>query len=162
MSRTFLIAFVGGIVAIALAVAGILYMQRGSAIDMDARILKVRTAPLDESSSIAVLDFRLSNPSNLLLEVRQVEVDLVDAKGNRDTGDAISDGETKRVFDAIPLLGPKYLESLSMRQRISAHTTTDYMIAARFAVPVAQLEKRARFILRIDEVDGKSFEFAER
>ncbi len=162
MSRNFWIAFGGGICAIALAVAGILYMQRGSVIDMQAKILKVRTAALDENSSIAVLDFRLTNPSDLLLEVRQVEVDLVDSKGNRDTGDTISDGDAKRVFDAIPLLGPKYLESLSMRQRISAHTTADYMTSARFALPVAQLQARARFILRVVEVDGKTFEFPEK
>ncbi|MDE3166416.1 MAG: hypothetical protein KGN36_11480 [Acidobacteriota bacterium] len=162
MSRNFWIAFGGGIFAIALAVAGILYMQRGSVIDMQAKILKVRTAALDENSSIAVLDFRLTNPSDLLLEVRQVEVDLVDAKGNRDTGDTISDGDAKRVFDAIPLLGPKYLESLSMRQRISAHATVDYMTSARFALPVAQLQARARFILRVVEVDGKTFEFPEK
>jgi hypothetical protein len=162
MSRNFWIAFGGGILAIALAVAGILHMQRGSAIDMEAKILKVLTAPLDENSAIAVVYFRLTNPSNLLLEVRQVQVDLVDTKGNRDTGDTISDGDTRRVFDAIPLLGPKYLESLSMRQRISAHSTTDYMVAARFPVPVSMLEQRARFILRVDEVDGKSFEFPER
>jgi hypothetical protein len=36
------------------------------------------------------------------------------------------------------------------------------MIAARFQAPVSLLEARKRFVLRIEEVDGKSFEYSER
>ena len=38
-------------------------MQRGDRIELPGKILKVRTAPLDEDSSIAVIDFRITNPS---------------------------------------------------------------------------------------------------
>ena len=162
MSRNFAIAFGVGLAIIALAVGGVLWMQRGSAIDFEARILKARIAPLDENSTVAVLDFRLSNPSNLILEVRRVEVEMVDASGAHITGDVISEGDTNRVFEAVPVLGTKYLPNLSMRQRITPHSTADYMTAARIPVPLAQVEARARFVLRIEEVDGKSFDFMER
>jgi hypothetical protein len=62
----------------------------------------------------------------------------------------------------VPALGTKFLESLSMRTRINPRSTGDYMIAARFGVPVAQVDARAKLVLRIEEVDGKSFEFMER
>ena len=42
-------------------------------------MLKVRTAPLDETSSIAVVDFRFSNPSNVNFVVRTVTVVLESA-----------------------------------------------------------------------------------
>jgi hypothetical protein len=162
MSRNFAIAFGVGLALIALAVAGVLFMQRGSAIDMQVRVLKARTAPLDEESTVAVLDFRLTNPSNLILEVRQLEVEMVDPGGANTTGGVISEGDAKRVFEAVPALGPKFLETLSMRTRIDPRSTKDYMVAARFDTPVAKVDARARFILRIEEVDGKSFDFPER
>ena len=162
MSRNFLIAFGVGLAVIALAVAGVMFMQRGSAIEIQAKYLKVRTAPLDDTSTVAVMDLRVTNPSNLLLEVRQVTVEMEDAKGERITGDVISEGDTQRVFEALPVLGQKYLETLSMRRRLSGRSVGDYMVAARFSVPAAQVDARKRFILHVDEVDGKSFDFLER
>jgi hypothetical protein len=162
MSRNFLIAFSIGLLLIGLLVAGVMFMQRGSAIEFQAKFLKVRTAPLDESSTVAVIDLRLTNPSDLLLQVRQVQVEMEDAKGGRKQGDVISDSDTKRVFEALPLLGTKFLETLGMQQRVTSRSTTDYMVAARFAAPVAEVEARKRFVLHIEEVDGKSFEFVER
>jgi hypothetical protein len=36
------------------------------------------------------------------------------------------------------------------------------MVAARFEAPVSRLEARKRFLIRIEEVDGKEFELPER
>jgi hypothetical protein len=36
------------------------------------------------------------------------------------------------------------------------------MIAARFKAPLSLLDARKRFVVRIEEVDGKVFEYAER
>ena len=162
MSRNFAIAFGVGLAVIALAVAGVLFMQRGSAIALDGRILKVRTAPLDENSTVAVIDFRISNPSDIVFQVRQVEVEMVDTKGTPYFGDVISEGDAKRVFEALPVLGTKFLNTLSMQERINSHSTGDHMVAVRFQAPVAQVDARAKLVLRINESDGKSFEFSER
>jgi hypothetical protein len=162
MSRNFLIAFGVGLAVIALLVSGVLVMQRGSAINIEVKYLKVRTAPLDENSAVAAIDLRVTNPSDLLLEVRQVEAEMVDASGNTVKGEVISEGDTKRVFEAVPLLGTKFLETLSMRQRLTAHSTHDYMVAVRFPVPVEKVDARHRLVLHVDEVDGKTFDFPER
>lgn len=162
MSRNFLIAFGVGLVLIALLVTGVMVMQRGSAINIDVKFLKVRTAPLDESSTVAAIDLRVTNPSDLLLEVRQVQVEMVDASGNTVNGDVISEGDTKRVFEAVPVLGTKFLDTLSMRQRLTAHSTHDYMVAVRFAVPLERVDARHRLVLHVEEVDGKTFDFPER
>ena len=63
MKSNFPAAFGIGLVVIAVAVGGVLYMQRGSKVDLPGKILKVRTAPLDENSSVVVIDFRTANPS---------------------------------------------------------------------------------------------------
>ena len=162
MSRNFLIAFSIGLAFIVLLVAGVMFMQRGSAIEFQVKFLKVRTAPLDETSTIAVVDLRLNNPSDLLLQIRQVKFEMEDAKGTRTFGDVIGEGDTKRVFEALPVLGTKFLETLSMGQRVKSRSTGDYMVAARFGAPVAEVDARARFVLHVEEVDGKSFEFLER
>ena len=162
MSRNFLIAFSIGLVLIGLLVAGVMFMQRGSAIEFQAKFLKVRTAPLDDTSTVAVVDLRLTNPSNLLLQVRQVQFEMEDAKGTRTFGDVIGEGDTKRVFEALPVLGTKFLETVSMGMHVQARSTGDYMVAARFGAPVADVDARKRFVLRVEEVDGKSFEFLER
>ncbi len=162
MRSNFAVAFAVGLAAVAILVGGILFMQRGDAIDLTGKILKARTAPLDENSTIAVLDFRITNPSNILLEVRQVTLEMEDAAGKSTMGDVVSEGDAKRVFDAVPSLGPKFLTTLGMRERIAPHATSDHMVAARFQAPMAQIDARKRFILHIDEADGKSFEYAER
>jgi len=49
-----------------------------------------------------------------------------------------------------------------MRQRVGAHQSEDHMLAARFQTPLAKLDARKRFVMRIEEVDGKVFEYSER
>jgi hypothetical protein len=162
MSRDFAVAFGIGLAVIALAIGAVFYMQRGDVIELPGKILKVRTARLDENSTIAILDFRITNPSDVLLEVRQVQVEMEDKEGKSYLGDVASEGDTKRVFEAMPILGPKFLETLSMRQRIKPHVSEDHMVAVRFAAPLEQIDGRKRFILHIEEIDGKTFEYPER
>ena len=162
MSRSFAVAFAVGLVVIALAVGGILFVRRGDVVQLPGKILKVRTAPLDENSSIVILDFRVTNPSDVQQEVSQVKVEMEDTAGKSYLGDVSSEGDAKRIFEALPVLGPKFLTNLAMRSIILPHVSEDHMVAARFQAPMAQIDARKRFILRIEEADGKSFEYPER
>src|ERR1043166_4039631 len=101
MSRNFVLAFAIGLGIVAVLVTGVMLMQRGSAINIEAKFLKVRTAPLDENSTVAAIDLRVTNPSDLLLEVRQVTVEMIDASSISVNGEVISESDTKRVFDAV-------------------------------------------------------------
>ena len=162
MQKNFLVAFGIGLAIIALAVGGIFLMQRGDRIELPGKILKVRTAPLDEDSSIAVIDFRITNPSNILFEVRTVTVEMDDNQGKSYLGQPVSEMDAKRLFEGLPVLGQKFNPTLIMRDRLGSHGSADRMIAARFQAPMALLDGRKRFVVRIEEVDGKSFEYAER
>ena len=59
MRSNFPAAFGIGLVVIALAIGGIFFVQRGDRIDLPGKLIKVRTAPLDEESSIAVIDLKV-------------------------------------------------------------------------------------------------------
>jgi hypothetical protein len=70
--------------------------------------------------------------------------------------------DAKRLFEAIPLLGQKFTDTLVERDRVPGHTFQDRMVAARFNAPESRLESRKRFLLRIEELDGLVSEISEK
>ena len=162
MSKTFLAAFGIGLVCIAIAVGGIFYMQRGAKVDLEGKVLKVRTLALDENSSLAVLDFRIVNASDYPFMVRTVTVVMEGPAGGPMEGDTVSEPDAKRVFASVPALGTKYNDTLIMNDRMAPHASWDRMVASRFNVPEDKLQSRKRFIVRVEEVDGKIVEIAEK
>ena len=162
MSKTFAVAFGVGIACIAMAVAAILYMQRGAHMEIPGKVLKVRTAPLDENNSAAVLDFRLTNDSDYAAVVGTVTVVLEDQAGGELEGQTAADIDARRMMEGIPLLGQKYNDTLITKEKIAPHATIDRMVAAGFRVPEARLEARKRFVVKVEEIDGRVFEIRER
>jgi hypothetical protein len=161
MSPTFLKAFGIGVACIALAVGAIFYMQRGSHMDLPGKIIKVRTVAGDAGSSVAVLDFRITNPSDFVFMIGSLTVVLEDNQGNEYSGTTASEQDAQRMFDGMPLLGPKYSTTPVMRERIPPHTTQDRMVVSMFGAPESKLQERKRFVLRIQEADGNVFEIPE-
>ena len=162
MSKTLVIAFAIGIIVIAVAVGGIFYAQRGAHLTLPGKVLKVRTAPLADNSSVAVIDFRVTNPSDYNFMAKGVTVVLVDASGNQTEGQTASESDAQHLFAGVPLLGQKYNESLKERDKVAPHTAADRMVAARFEVPESTLQARKHFLVRVQEVDGMVAEFAEQ
>jgi hypothetical protein len=162
VSKNLLIASAIGLGCIALLVAGILFMQRGAHLDMPGQILKVRTAPIADSMSVAMIDFRISNTSDYAAVVRTVQVFVEDKNGGRTDGQTIADPDAKRVFEGIPLLGEKYNPSLIIKDKIPGHATWDRMIGATFQIPDSKLQERKRFVVSVEEIDGKIFEIGEK
>jgi hypothetical protein len=162
MQKSFVVAFAIGIGLIAVIIGGVLIMQRGARVGLAGTFLKVRTAPLDENSSVAVIDFRFRNPGDVKFVVRTVTVVLDDADGKQYEGATVSETDAKRLFEAIPLLGQKYNDTLVTRDVVAAHAAEDRMVAARFEAPEARLAARKRFIIRIEDVDGPVTEISEK
>ena len=146
---------------VAIAVVWIFYMQRGAHIEPAGKFLKVRTLALDEGSSLAVIDFRVVNSSDYTVIVREVDVTLEHSNGTASDGTVVSEVDARRLFQYYPVLGQKYNDSLIIRDRIKPHESLDRMIAARFEIPVAQLDARKRLKLRVVDVDGPSGELIE-
>lgn len=136
-------------------------MQRGAHIEPSGKILKVRTLALDDNSSIAVVDFRVVNSSDYTVIVREVTLTTEQPNGATSDGTVVSETDARRLFQYYPVLGQKYNDSLIIRDHIKPHESLDRMIAARFEIPVAQLDARKRLRLRVVDVDGPSGELVE-
>jgi hypothetical protein len=147
--------FVGiGLVAVAIVIAWILYMQRGAQIELVGSIQKVRTLPLDDNSTAAVLDFRLRNPSDYSFVVRKVDVTMLDPSGQTQDGLVVAEVDAKRLFDYYPVLGQKFNQTLLIRTKIKPRETIDRMLMVRFDAPEKMVQQRKSLSIRIEEVDG--------
>ena len=162
MSRTLAITFAIGLAVMAAVVGGVLVVQHGAHIELIGKILKVRTAPLDENSSVVVIDYRVQNPADYTFMAQAVTVILEDAKGVRTEGKTASERDATQLFLNVPLLGEKFNSSLKIRDQVPARSTADHMTAARFEVPETQLQTRKRFLIKIEDVDGPVAEFSEK
>jgi len=162
MNRKFLLMFAIGIGLMAVLVTGILYMQRGARVGLVGQFLKVRTGAFDENSSIAVVDFRFVNPSDVMFQVHDVQLLMEDNDGKQYSGIVSSESDAKRLFEAYPILGQKFNDTLVIRDRIPGKSTADRMVAVRYEAPESRIQGRKRFLLRIKDVDGAVSEISER
>ena len=161
LNQRFLTAFGVGLVVIVIAVAWVLYIQRGAHIEPAGKILKVRTIAMDENSCVAVIDFRVENTSDYTVIVKEVAATLEEPTGKIDEGATAAQMDTERLFTYYPILGQKFNDPLKMHDRIKPHETMDRMIAVRFEIPAAQVDARKRLKLKIEDVDGLSGELIE-
>jgi len=150
-----------GLVGAGLLVAFIFWFQRGAHIQLKGSVLKVRTLSLEPESTIAVLDFRITNPADYEFVIGRVEVFLEDGSGQRIQADNVAEVDAKRLFEYYPILGQKYNETLLMRDRVPARQTWDRMICVRVAAPETQVLRRKQFVVRMEDVDGPVAEIGE-
>src|SRR5579871_3010212 len=158
MSKQFAIFFGIGVVVIAIAVSLVLTSTKGSHLVLNGKILKVRNGALSDNDSIAVMDMRLENPSNIAFVVRQVEVTLEKKDGTMADGQVIAKGDLKQLFQFNRFLGDQYNDSLTIKDQIAPHATVDRMVAARFEVKNEDLESAKTIRLSIQDMDGPLFE----
>jgi len=161
MSKQFLIFFGVGVVAIVIAVATILTANKGSHLELKGKILKVRTGALSDQDSIAVLDFRVENPSNVPFVVREVDVTLEKKDGSMAEGITVAKGDLKQLFRYNRFLGDQYNDALTIKDTVPPHGMVDRMVAARFDVPNKDLEASKAIHLSIQDMDGPLFETSQ-
>ena len=158
MSKRLLIFFGIGLVAVAIAVVVILSANKGSHLELQGKILKVRTGALGERNSIAVMDFRVLNPSDLPFTVRNVEISLEKASGEMEDGATISKSDLKQLFQYNRFLGDQYNEGLGLQDAIAPHATVDRMVAVHFEVSDEELEKAKAVHVSIQDMNGPLWE----
>jgi hypothetical protein len=161
VSKRFLIFFGVGIVIIAIAVVTILSANKGSHLELKGKILKVRTGALSDQDSIAVLDFRVENPSNVPFVVREVDVSLEKKDGGMAEGVTVAKDDLKRLFQYNRFLGDQHNDALTLKDTVPPHGMVDRMVAARFDVKEQDLEASKAVHLSIQDVDGPLFETSQ-
>jgi hypothetical protein len=117
---------------------------------------------LNPNASIVVLDFRAKNPSDVQFVVKNVEIVLEPASGEPLTGASISKADVDNVFKYEKILGPKYNDVLTIRDRIGAHESVDRMDGARFELGESAIDSRKSIKVRIQDMDGTIAEIVEK
>ena len=162
MSKGFWIFLVAGLAVVGGLIFTMLTATQGAHLRLEGKILKVRVLALPGSAaSIAIIDFRVTNPSNVPFVVNSVTLRLEPAKGDAADGTTISKNDIENIFRYQKLLGPKYNDTLSLQDRIAPHKTADLMAGARFEVPESAVNSRRSIRVRIEDVDGASADITE-
>jgi hypothetical protein len=151
-----------GLAVVALGVGVTLLSTKGAHLELDGRILHVRVLSLNPNASIVVLDFRAKNPSDVQFVVKNVELILEPASGGPLTGASISKADVDNVFKYEKILGPKYNDVLSIRDKIGARQSVDRMDGARFELGETAIDARKSIKLRIEDMDGTIAEIVEK
>ncbi len=162
MSRSFLLAWAGGLAVVAVLIASVFYAQRGDHLAPNGNILRVRSVAADPQRSIAVLDLRIQNNSNVAVEVRNLEANMELKDGRGVEGVLIASSDAKQLFQYYPALGELYNEPLVSGSRVPAHQSLDRTLAARFDVPEQEFDSRRKLGVAVQDRSMLKFELLEK
>ena len=161
MSKPFIVAFLIGVVVIGVAVWTVFYKQEGAHIDPKGSILKVRTLKLDDNSSLAVIEVRLTNDADYALVARSIEASVVTAKAEV-PGNIVAEVDVKDLYKNFPLLGEQYNPVLKAREKVPPHGSIDREVCAQFTIPVEELDSRKDLIVKVEDITGPTAELHEK
>jgi len=139
----------------------VLYQQKGARLVLAGEITNVRTLGMDEKSSVAIVDFKLTNRSQYPFVVGSTAMSLVDANGETQEGSMVSDGHTKDLFEAFPVLGTKIARSLAIKEKIAPGESRAVTLAARFEIPKGDADVRKLIKVTVTEIDGTVTELSQ-
>jgi hypothetical protein len=148
---------ISALVAIAIVgslIAGGLYWTRNNHLELKGEVLKVRSQSVDPENTVAVIDFRVTNPSTTQFVVKDVDVYMDTADGKTLDGGIFSEIDAQRLFEYYKILGRKYNPTLLMKDKIESGQVQDRMIAVRFPATDPQVAARKGIRLVISDVDG--------
>jgi hypothetical protein len=166
MSKQFWAFLAVGLVAVGVFVASVWNGTKGNHLDLTGKIVRVRTTALPDST-LVVVDFRVTNPSDVPLVIREVSLKLDRSKPGGKQEDPLGGTEVSRsdvdtMFDSLPSLGPKYNDVLAPGETIAPGKTIDRMAEATFEVPKSVADSRKGVILHVEDVDGAGFDIPEK
>jgi len=160
MNRWF-VPFVVGLAVVGVAIFGVLYMNRGSHLQLTGSILKVRTIA-DGDGTIVFADFRVTNAAAYPYVVSSVKMTMETPDDEVATAVVFSKSDVNNVTKYLKVLGPKYNDVLSIQDKIPPVETVDRMAAGRFDFPPRFFQQRKTLRLRIEEVGGAVSEIVEK
>ena len=163
VDKRFLIFLVAGFAVVGALLLTFYTASEGSRLRLEGKILKVRVFPVPASAaSLVIVDFRATNPSDVLFVGGSVTLRLEPARGDAIDGTPVSRADVENIFRYEKLLGPQYNPVYSLQDRIAPHQTVDRMAAARLEVTEAVVNSRKSLRLRIEDTAGAMAELTEQ
>ncbi len=161
VNKTTLISLGLGVVAMTVFVALIVLVQRGASPRLEGQITAVRTLGMDASSSVAIVDFHVTNTSQHRMVIGSIEMSVVDSKGETKPGQVIAASDLHRLFDLFPAMGNKSGEPLIIKTKMASKASFTGMVAARFDLSKSDLDARKKITLSVADVDGPVSEISK-
>jgi hypothetical protein len=155
-------SLIAGLVVVGAALGFLLIGTKGNHLELTGTILKVRVMPLSPVASLVIVDFRVSDPSDVPFVMKDAKLTLEPATGKMLDGMSVSKPDIENVFKYNPILGPKFNDVLGIKDRIEPHQRLDRMVGARFEITDAQAEDRKAIHLHIEEIDGVTADLVEK
>jgi hypothetical protein len=151
-----------GLAVVATGIGALFLGTKGNNLELTGTILKVRVLPLSPVASLVIVDFRVTNPSDVPFVMKSASLTLDPASGPTLDGMTVSKPDIESVFKYNPILGPKFNDVLGIRDRIAPHQRLDRMVGARFELPEAEAEDRKAVHLHIEEFHGVTADLVEK
>lgn len=163
MNKNFVLMLLAGLAVVSGLLFTLFTGTKGAHLRLEGRVLKVRVLALSGSAaSLVMVDFRVTNPSDVPFVVSSVKIRMQPADGESTVSTTISKPDIDNVFQYAKLLGPKYNEVLSIRDRIAPRQNADRMVGARFEMLEAAVNARKSIELEIEDVDGTVARISEQ
>lgn len=154
MSKQFWILLVAGLAIVGALLGLLLVGTKGNHLELTGAILHIRTLALNPKASIVIVDFRVKNPTDVPFVLRSVTIQLDPGSGELLDGQMVSKPDVENLFKYEKLLGPKFNDVLTIRDRIAPHQTLDRMAGARFELSDSAVDGRKSIRVHIEDVDG--------
>ncbi len=97
-----------GLSAVAIFAGVAVLLNRGSQVRLEGSILKVRIVPTDDNACLAVVDFRVKNPSSTIFQVKQLRIVATTADGTEIEGQTVPQLDLDRVLEYHKVAGTRY------------------------------------------------------
>src|SRR5277367_5411355 len=143
-----------GLAVVGVAIGFLLIGTKGNHLELNGTILKVRVMPLSPVASLVIVDFRVTDPSDVPFVMKGASLTLEPASGATLDGMTVAKSDIENVFKYNPILGPKFNDVLGIKDKIAPHQRLDRMVGARFEIPESQAEDRKAIQLHVEEMDG--------
>ena len=153
-NKSTLLSLAAGLVVAGVVVGLIVLKQQGATPRLAGQITNVRTLGMDQSSSVAIVDFRFTNDSKYRFVVGSTAMSVVDAQGQSHEGRILAAADIRQLFELFPALGLKTGEPLIIKTRIPPGGSSLATLAARFEIPKEALDARKKVTLSVQDVDG--------
>ena len=99
MNRGTLIAALIAVAIVGSMIGGGLYWTRNNRLELKGQVLKVRSYSIDQDYTVAVIDFRVTNPSTSQFVVKDIDINLDTREGKTLDGSIFSEIDARRLFD---------------------------------------------------------------
>ncbi|MGJ5816894.1 hypothetical protein [Paludibaculum fermentans] len=148
-----------GLMAVLVFAGVAVLLNHGSQARLEGSILKVRIVPTDDNACLAVVDFRVKNPSSTMFQVKQLRIVATLADGSEVEGQTVPQVDLDRVLEYHKVAGTRYTPVLKERDRVNGGVEEDRTAAAGFTLSEKVFQARKGLTLKIQDADGMASEF---